>query len=213
MREAFQEELRELAASIATMCELAGGAMQRATAALLEADLDSAEMVITELDEITPKVVGIEGEALKLLALQSPVAGDLRAVVSSLKSVADVQRMHALVMHVAKMVRRRHPAHAVPDDVGRYFAEMGRIALDIGLDTRDVVLAANAAKAAQLDADDDAMDDLHRRLFGVVLDPAWKHGAAAAVDVTLLGRYYERFADHAVEIGRRIIYQETGQQT
>ena len=120
-----------MTASIAEMCEQAGLAMERATRALLQADLELAEQVISELREIAPTVAGIEDDALRLLALQAPVAGDLRAVVSSLKNVADVQRMHALALHVAKIARRRHPSHAVPEDVNGYFAEMGRIAVTL----------------------------------------------------------------------------------
>ena len=212
MREGFQQDLRSLAASIAEMCERAGLAMDRATQALLQADLELAEQVITELREIVPAVAGIEDEAFRLLVLQAPKAGDLRAVVGSLKNVADVQRMHALALHVAKMARRRHPSHAVPEDVDGYFAEMGRIAVDLGNDARDVVLSRDPSKAAQLDDDDDSMDDFHRHLFTMLLDQDWEHGVAAAVDVTLLGRYYERFADHAVEIARRVVFEATGQQ-
>ena len=109
--------------------------------------------------------------------------------------------------HVAKMARRRHPDHAVPEDVNGYFAEMGRIALDMGNDARDVVLSGDPSKAAELDDDDDSIDDLHRHLFTMLMNQDWKHSAAAAVDVTLLGRYYERFADHAVEIARRVIFR------
>ncbi|MDT5092790.1 MAG: phosphate transport system protein [Mycobacterium sp.] len=212
VRERFQEDLRSLTASIAGMCERAGLAMERGTQALLQADLDLAEQVITELQQIAPKVAGIEDDAFRILALQAPVAGDLRAVVSSLKNVADVQRMHALALHVAKMARRRHPSHAVPADVNVYFAEMGRIAVDLGNGARDVVLSNDPSKAARLDDDDDSMDNLHRHLFTMLMDEDWQHGVAAAIDVTLLGRYYERFADHAVEIARRVIFQATGQQ-
>ena len=184
--------------------------MQRATQALLAADLVLAEQVISEHTEIALRATRIEEDAFTLLALQSPVAGDLRVVVSSLKNVADVERMGALALHVAKITRRRHPAHALPEDVQAYFAEMGRIATDIGNTTKDVVLARDPDKATQLDIEDDAMDDLHRHLFTVLMDRGWEHSVAAAVDVTLLGRYYERFADHAVEMGRRVIFQATG---
>jgi phosphate transport system protein len=118
--------------------------------------------------------------------------------------------MGALALHVAKTARRRHPAHAIPDDVSDYFVEMGRIAVNIGHDAKDVVLSRDPYKAAQLDNDDDAMDEIHRHLFTIVLDRQWPHPVATAVDVTLLSRYYERFADHAVEIGRRVIFQATG---
>ncbi|HXO51898.1 MAG TPA: phosphate signaling complex protein PhoU [Mycobacterium sp.] len=210
MRTAFHQKLDALTAGIADLCELAGQSMQRATQALLAADLVLAEQVISEHTEIALRATRIEEDAFTLLALQSPVAGDLRVVVSSLKNVADVERMGALALHVAKITRRRHPAHALPEDVQAYFAEMGRIATDIGNTTKDVVLARDPDKATQLDIEDDAMDDLHRHLFTVLMDRGWEHSVAAAVDVTLLGRYYERFADHAVEIGRRVIFQATG---
>lgn len=144
------------------------------------------------------------------MALQAPVAGDLRAVLSALKNAAGVQRMGALALHVAKISRRRHPASAVPDEVGGHFADMGRIAVRLGNDTKDVVLSGDPDQAAQLSVDDHAIDDIHRRLFTVLMDTDWPHGTAAAVDITLLSRYYERFADHAVEIGRRVIYPSPG---
>jgi phosphate transport system protein len=166
--------------------------------------------VIAEHEEITFNAGYAEQDAIALLALQAPVAGDLRTVVASLKNVADADRMRVLALHVAEIVRRRHPAHAIPEEVNGYFAEMGRVAVDLGNSARDVVQSGDPRKAAQLRRDDDAMDDLHRQLFTLMMDREWKHGIAAAVDVTLLGRYYERFADHAVEVGRRVIFQTTG---
>jgi phosphate transport system protein len=210
MRTAFHEQLDALTAAVADMCGVAGQAMQDATQALLGADAALAECVIGGHDEMMFRVVRAEQDAFTLLALQAPVATDLRVVVAALRNVADADRMGALAMHVAKIVRRRHPAHAIPEEVNRLFAEMGRIAVDLGNTAKDVVQSGDPRKAAQLDHDDDAMDNLHRQLFGLLMDPEWKYGVAAAVDVTLLGRYYERFADHAVEIGRRVIFQATG---
>jgi phosphate transport system protein len=148
---------------------------------------------------------------ITVLALQAPVAGDLRAVVSSLKNIADVDRMGALALHVAKLTRRRHPSKVVPEEVNGYFTEMGRIAVDIGKSVKDVLLSGDPERAEQLADDDDDMDNLHRHLFTLLMEHEWKHSVASAVDITLLGRYYERFADHAVEIGRRVVYQATGQ--
>jgi phosphate transport system protein len=141
------------------------------------------------------------------------VAGDLRAVVSSMQNVADAERMGGLAWHVAKMARRRHPRHVLPEEVNGYFAEMGRVAVDLSAAAKEVVLSHDVDRAAQIARDDDAMDGLHRHLFTVLMDTQWKHGVAVAVDVTLLGRFYERFADHAVQIGRRVIFQATGQQS
>jgi phosphate transport system protein len=210
MRTVFHEQLDALTAAIAQMCALAGRAMQGATQALLQADVVLAEGVIGDHDKIMLNAARAEQDAFTLLALQAPVAGDLRVVVASLKNVADAERMGVLALHVAKIARRRHPAHAIPEEVNSYFADMGRIAVDLGNTAKDVVQSGDPGKATQLRHDDDAMDDLHRQLFGLLMDPEWKYGIAAAVDVTLLGRYYERFADHAVEIGRRVIFQATG---
>src|SRR6516225_2194542 len=163
MRTAYHEQLTELSELLGEMCGLAGIAMERATQALLQADLVLAEQVISDHEKIATLSLHAEESAFVLLALQAPVAGDLRSIVSAIQMVADIDRMGALALHVAKIAE-----------------------------------------------EDDAMDDLHRHLFSVLMDREWKHGVATAVDVTLLGRFYERFADHAVEVARRVIFQATG---
>jgi phosphate transport system protein len=211
MRTAYHEQLTALTDQLGEMCGLAGGAMERATQALLQADLALAEQVITDHEQIASMSTRAEESAFVLLALQAPVAGDLRAIVSSIQIVADVDRMGALALHVAKIARRRHPQHALPEEVNGYFAEMGRVAVELGNSAQEVLVTRDPEKAARIREEDDAMDDLHRHLFNVLMDREWRHGVTAAVDVTLLSRFYERFADHAVEVARRIIFQVTGQ--
>jgi len=210
MRTAYHEQLNALTNQLAEMCRMAGIAMERATQALLQADLVMAEQVIGDHENIIAASARAEETAFVLLALQAPVAGDLRAIVGSIQIVADVERMGALALHVAKIARRRHPQHTLPEEVNGYFAEMGRIAVDLGNSAREVLVSRDPDQARLIREEDDAMDDLHRHLFSVMMDREWKHGVAAAVDVTLLGRFYERFADHAVEIARRVIFQVTG---
>jgi phosphate transport system protein len=210
MRTAYHEQLDALTGQLGEMCGLAGVAMERATQALLQADLVLAEQVITDHEQMTAMSARAEESAFVLLALQAPVAGDLRAIVSSIQIVADVDRMGALALHVAKIARRRHPHHALPEEVNGYFAEMGRVAVELGNSAQEVLLTRDPEKAARIREEDDAMDDLHRHLFTVLMDRDWKHGVAAAVDVTLLGRFYERFADHAVEVARRVIFMVSG---
>lgn len=210
MRTAYHEQLDALTSRLGEMCGLAGAAMEKATQALLQADLALAEQVITDHDQISALSARAEEDAFVLLALQAPVAGDLRAIVSSIQIVADVDRMGALALHVAKIARRRHPQHTLPEEVNGYFAEMGRVAVELGNSAQEVLITRDPEKAARIREEDDAMDDLHRHLFTVLMDREWKHGVAAAVDVTLLGRFYERFADHAVEVARRVIFQVTG---
>jgi phosphate transport system protein len=210
MRTAYHEQLDQLSEQLGDMCGLAGAAMERATQALLQADLALAEQVISDHEQIVAMSARAEEAAFVLLALQAPVAGDLRSIVSAIQIVADVDRMGALALHVAKIARRRHPQHALPEEVNGYFAEMGRVAVELGNSAQDVLVTRDPEKAARINEEDDAMDDLHRHLFTVLMDREWKHGVTAAVDVTLLSRFYERFADHAVEIARRVIFQATG---
>ncbi|ADG80117.1 Phosphate-specific transport system accessory protein PhoU OS=Tsukamurella paurometabola (strain ATCC 8368 / DSM / CCUG 35730 / CIP 100753 / JCM 10117 /KCTC 9821 / NBRC 16120 / NCIMB 702349 / NCTC 13040) OX=521096 GN=Tpau_3538 PE=3 SV=1 [Tsukamurella paurometabola] len=210
MRTAYTQQMAAFNDILGDICGKSGVAMEKATNALLQADLELAEEVISGHDEIVRLSRRAEEEAFSLLALQAPVASDLRVVVSGFQIVADVDRMGALALHVAKVTRRRFPNKTLPEEVNGYFAEMGRLAVELANSAREVLLTQDPKQAAEIEEQDDAMDDLHRHLFTVLMDRDWKHGVAAAVDVTLLGRYYERFADHAVEIGRRVIFQATG---
>src|ERR1700742_3336851 len=139
MRTAFREQLDSLGETLSQMCGLAGLAMEGATQALLEADLPMAEVVITSHARLAQMRSEAEDAAFVLLALQAPVASDLRTVVGSMQSVADAERMGGLARHVAKIARRRHPDRALPEELSGDFAEMGRIAVDLGRSARHVV--------------------------------------------------------------------------
>lgn len=210
MRSACGAQLAVLTDQLAEMCRLAGIAMERATLALLDADLPLAEQVISDHQNILSASAAVEDAGFVLLTRQAPIARDLRATVGSIQIVADIERMGALALHVAEIARRRHPQSALPGDVTGYFVEMGGIAVDLAANAHQVIVSCDLGRARYIREADDAMDHLHRHLFTVMMNRDWPHGTAAAVDVTLLGRYYERFADHAVEISRRIIFQATG---
>ncbi|MCD2186207.1 phosphate signaling complex protein PhoU [Actinomycetospora soli] len=210
MRAAYHEKLSSLNDELAQMSLLAGEAMKKATSALLDGDLDLAEEVISSDNEIDALRTSAEDQAFGLLALQAPVAGDLRSVIAAIHSAGDLERMGDLALHVAKAARRRHPDLVLPQEVAPYFAEMGRVALDLAQDARRVILDRDIELAFTMESDDDAMDDLHRHLFTVMMNKDWPHGVAPAVDVTLLGRFYERFADHAVAVARRVVFMVTG---
>ena len=126
------------------------------------------------------------------------------------KIIADVDRMGELAVHVAKIACRRHPNYAVPEEVRDCFTAMGKVAVKMGDSARDVLLSSDAQKAVSLREADDEMDALHRRPFTTLMEHEWRHGVATAVDVALLARFYERFADHAAEIGRRVVFEATG---
>ncbi|GGP56504.1 phosphate signaling complex protein PhoU [Saccharothrix coeruleofusca] len=210
MREAYHDQLGQLADRLADMCGMAGEAMQNATRALLETDLGLAEQVIGDDVKIDDVRASIEEQAYALLALQAPVATDLRTVLAVIHAAESVERMGDLALHVAKAARRRHPNPVLADTVRPYFAEMGRIAVELAREATDIIRTQDVDRARSLEDADDAMDDLHRHLFTVLMDKDWPHGVPSAVDTTLLGRFYERFADHAVSVAKRTVFVVTG---
>ena len=210
MRDQYQVQLAGLGDALADMCLEVATAVERATRALLEADLQLAEQVITGDLRIDDMRRDAEARAFGLLALQSPVATDLRVVIAAIHSAGDIERMGDLALHVARAARRRHPHPVLPDEVRGYFAEMGTIAAALARKAATVLRTRDVDAAVSLEADDDAMDDLHRHIFSVLMAPGWSHGVGPAVDITLLGRFYERYADHAVTVARRVVYVVTG---
>jgi len=210
MRASYQAELRGLAERLATMCAAVGAAMDHATQALLRPDLELAEQVIAgdgRIDELRNRA---EEQAFALLALQAPVATDLRIVVSAIHAAGDLERMGDLALHVARAAHRRYPSPVLPETVRPYFAEMGKVARELADKAAEVIRDPDVTRARQLEADDDVMDDLHQHMFGLMMGPTWTHGVTCAVDATLLARFYERFGDHAVAVARRMVYVVTG---
>ncbi|ADJ50692.1 phosphate transport system protein [Amycolatopsis mediterranei S699] len=210
MREAYHVELEQLADNLAAMSVQVAEAMERATRSLLEADLGLAEQVISDDAKVDDARAQCEEQAYALLALQAPVATDLRTVLAAIHAAESLERMGDLALHVAKAARRRHPEPVLPDAVRPYFAEMGEIAVKLARQTEQVIKTKDVEAAKTLESDDDEVDDIHRHLFTVLMDREWPHGVAAAVDVTLLGRFYERYADHAVSVAKRMIFVVTG---
>ena len=211
MRKTFHGELDQIGRMLVDMSEAVAVAVDDATSALLDADLSLAEKVISGDAGIDRLRDDLDARALDLLARQQPVAVDLRMVITSLKAAADLERMGDLALHVAKVARMRYPASAVPDDVRGTIREMGAVALSIVNKTRQVLEGQDISLAEQLEREDDAMDALHRRLFAHLLSGEWTHGMEPAIDITLIGRYYERYADHAVSVARQVIFLVTGE--
>ena len=212
MRDAYHEELDGITEALVDLAHLVRSAMGRATTALLDADLQLAESVITGDTVIDDRYHGIEERAFELLARQQPVATDLRLLVTSLRMVADIERAGDLALHVAKVARRRYPLSAIPAGLRSTILEMGHEAEQVMAKAADVIARRDLTAANELEADDDRMDDLHRQLFAVVLGEDWGGTVEGAIDVTLVGRYYERFADHAVSVARRVVYLVTGER-
>ena len=210
MRDAFHEDLDAIDQSLVEMSELAANAMLRATKAILEADLALAEEVISEDERIDSLHHDLDNRILTLMARQQPVAGDLRTLVASIRMSSDIERMGDLAHHIAKLARMRFPACAIPPELVFIIQEMGSVAQEIVKKTTGIINSRDTKAAIELEKDDDAMDKLHRKLFEILLDDKWPHGIETAIDMTLIGRYYERYADHAVSVARRVYFLVTG---
>lgn len=212
MRDVFHDELDGLGAGVGEMIQLVAAAVAGATRALLDADLVGAEAVIDADARVDALRVDLEDRTFQVLARQQPVATDLRLVVTTLHLVADLERMGDLALHIAKIARLRFPDSAVPEEARDVIAQMGSVARDLVGKVGEVVEGRDIELAQAIEAEDDSMDALRRKLFTLVLSPRWSQGTEAAIDLTLLGRYYERYADHAVAVARRMIFIVTGKR-
>jgi phosphate transport system protein len=210
MRQAFHEQLDSVFGDLAGMCRMVEVAVGDATRALLQGDAEVAERVISGDADIDATREKIEDTCFSLLSLQQPVAGDLRVVVSALRMVSELERMGDLSVHVAKIARLRVPDVAVPDQMNRTMTRMGEVAEDMVARVSRIITDKDVEAAIELGRDDEVMDQLRRRSFTELLSDDWAHGVEAAVDVALLGRYYERIADHAVSVANRVVFVVTG---
>ncbi|WP_018024781.1 phosphate signaling complex protein PhoU [Corynebacterium ulceribovis] len=210
MRTVYREKMANFSHDLVVMCDLIHEQLSKATFALLESDLQAAEDVISSREQLEALQDQADSRAYNMLLLEGPVARDLRQLVSGLYIVQDLARMGQLSMHIAEVARRRHPKPALPDFMHADFARMAAVCDDMANRMRQVLLEFDPASALQLAVDDDEVDALHQEVFGKTTRQEWLGTTVQAVDVTLLSRYFERFADHAVEVGARVVYLATG---
>ncbi len=210
MRDLYNDQLEAIVVDLVAMTTTVRSAVEQATRALLEADPEAAEAVIAGDKGIDEARESVEELSFQLLATQQPVAGDLRMLVATLRIVADLERMGDLAVHVAKISRMRMPEKAVPPNLRPTIANMAETAERMVGETARIIADRNVDAALALEAEDEEMDRLRRSMFRILLDDEWEHGVEPAIDLALLGRYYERIADHAVSMARRVVYLVTG---
>ena len=210
MRDNYHESLESVVTDLVSMSESVQVAVREATVALLEADLATAERVISADAQIDTLHDELEARCFTLLARQAPVAGELRTVVAAMRMVADLARMGDLAAHVAKIARMRYPRHAVPDSLLPNFERMAELAIELISMARRTLRERDAKDAQKMADHDEEMDQLRTSQFRVLLADNWPYSVEEAVDCALLGRYYERIADHAVLMGSRVVYVVTG---
>ncbi len=211
MREVFHEQLESMFDELAGIGAKVETAIGLATEALMTGDAEIAERVISADIEIDRARERVEDLAFSLLSLQQPVAGDLRTVVSGLRMVSELERMGDLSVHVAKIARLRVPNIAVPDEVRPTMSRMAQVAADMVHRVIAIITSRDVEAAIELGRADEVMDQLRRTSFTELLSDSWSHGVEAAVDIALLGRYYERIADHAVSVANRVVFVVTGE--
>ncbi|GAA2137495.1 phosphate signaling complex protein PhoU [Nocardioides koreensis] len=211
MRDVFHEELDSVFDDLSGIAGRVEDAVRLATSALLTGDAETAERVISADVDIDRARERVEDKAFSLLSLQQPVAGDLRTIVAALRMVSELERMGDLSVHVAKIARLRTPHVAVPEEVRPTMSRMAEVAEDMVAQLLQIITGRDVEAAIELGRDDEEMDQLRRTSFTELLSDDWSHGVEAAVDIALLGRYYERIADHAVSVANRVVFVVTGQ--
>ena len=210
MRDTFKNELDAINGTLANMGDLVRTAMKHATTSLLTADNALAEQTIRNDNEIDEMQHDLDSRALMVMARQAPVASDLRVLVTALRMSSDFERMGDFAHHIARLARMYVPNQVVPQELASLVQEMGDIADRLVEKLIRVIETRDEDLALQIEVDDDQMDQLQKKIMTMMLDSEWKHGVEVAINLTLLTRYYERFADHAVSISRRVYFLVTG---
>jgi phosphate transport system protein len=210
IRSVFQDELDGVSQSLVDLTTMVADSMHKATDALINANLALAEEVISSDEKIDNYQHDLDSRIIDIIARQQPVATDLRALVTALRMSADLERMGDLAHHVAKVSRLRHPNSAVPNDLKSTISQMGVVAEAIARKVGTIIETRNTILALEVEKDDDEMDKLHRDCISALTGKDWDKGVETAIDLTLLGRYYERYADHAVSVARRVYFLVTG---
>ena len=211
MRDIFQQELTEVQERLVEMSVSATQIMSDASKAFLDSRPELADQAIALADTVHEKALALDELVIRVLSTQSPVARDLRVLVSALRMSAALERMAALAGHIAAIARYRYPDAAVPASLRATFEEMGKLDVELSKKLTEVLKNTNVDQARAIQAEDQRVDELHRHIFDVVLAPSWKENAMYTVDVTLASRYHERFADHVVDISSKVSYLTTGE--
>lgn len=210
IRSVFQDELDGVSQTLVDLTTMVADSIAKATDAILSSDLSLEEDVIKTDDMIDNVQHELDARIIDIIARQQPVASDLRALITALRMSADLERMGDMAHHVAKIGRLRHPASAVPAELVPTIKQMGLVAQQIATKTGVVIATRDTDLALEVERDDDEMDKLHRDLISTLVDSNWKNGVESAIDLTLIGRYFERYADHAVSVSRRVYFLVTG---
>ena len=210
MREVFHDTLEEIQSRLVEISELVAEAIEKATQAFATGDVTLAEEVIANDITIDELVLTTDEIAIATLAMQQPVAHDLRVIVSALRISASLERMGDLADHIAQLVRSRYPERAVPQGLKSTFKKMGVLDVEVARTLTKLLRTQDLQYANHIRDTDDDIDELHASVYERVLGESFKGEIPHAIDATLASRYHERFADHAVSVAKKVVYLATG---
>jgi phosphate transport system protein len=209
-RDAHLEEFDRLAGMLATMSRATTALIRDANTALLTPDGAAGERVLVQQAALTDMTRQFDAFVPEVIARRQPVASDMRLVLAGVRMNADLERMGALGAHIAKIALSRYPVPAVPDQARPLIAGMAEAAVNLANKSATTLATRDPVDAIQVAIDDDEPDALQVRLYAMLAD-GWPYGVEAAIDVAMLGRFYERFADHAVGLARQVLYMVRGE--
>ena len=211
MRTAYQHQLETLKRGLQDLLQQATHNLQLATSALLNADLSAAEQVISGADKLSVDAHEMAVLSFDLLALQAPVASDLRQVVSAMNSVNDARHMTMHALHIADLARDHHPDCCVPDGAIDLIESMAKLATAEGHTAVQVLDELDIVTARWLSERHLRMHDYREAALALVRTPSCTFSPRQAADLALLAHYLERFGDYAVDAAQRVIYLVTGE--
>ena len=211
MRKVFHADLQQIGEELIEMSRLVAAAMERAYESFANADIELAEEVIAEDAKIDFLQNQLDERAIDVLALQGPVASDLRMIVGSLRMSASLERMGDLARHVAQLARLRFPQQVVPEALAPTFKTMAELDIAIAGKVGQLLESRDLAVAREIIDLNAKIDELHVSIFKAVAAPEWNLSGPTTADITLTSRYMERFGDHGVSVARNVSHLSTGE--
>ena len=210
MRKVFQAELHQVGEELIQIATLVQQALASARTAFLDADIQVAEEVISNDARIDFLQNDLDERSIDILALQAPVASDLRMIVGALRMSASLERMGDLARHLAQLARLRFPEPVLPESMRGHFEQMFDIDLKLLSRMISVLEDRDISETDEIFVLKSELNLKHQQVFEMLADPSWDSSVPTAVDVTLASRYLERIGDHGVSVARKVSYLVTG---
>jgi phosphate transport system protein len=210
-RKIYHRDLQEVHQELVRISASITESIAKGTAVLLEQDLSAAEQMILADDEIDARTLDLEDRCVQILALQAPVAGELRQVVAALKLCGELERSADLVVNICKAARRIY-GHDFDPKLRGLVLKMSEQARKLFAEATSAYASGDAVRAAAIDDMDSYLDDLQRHFIQAIFEShaAGRIDLQVAIQLAVVARFYERIGDHAVNMGEKVRFEVTG---